>query len=355
MRFLVLSLALWLTPACLFADQAARWVEAEGLAYINGAADHDAARRRALGEALISAALAGGAQLQGHSSLHNSRLVSDVAILRATGRVLRHDILRAQIDGGHWRVRVKALVGPATPKSCGGSRRLNLDATPPRIRVDPNAGAWAQPVAQQLARDVIAAIRQHRAVTLETVAARPTRRVAAALDYNALTRGEILTSVGNERLDIAIEVRGRGPQAALALVLSVTDARGRATRKTLTRKAAARADGLLALATGQRRPRAERALVNGLLRGTTQFFDTLACQALETRIATTKGGLSVDIGRRQGLTRSHLAFIDDPHASFGLLEIVKVSNNTATLRPLDPTRAAQSFAGQRVYFVELGH
>ncbi|MCH2076586.1 MAG: flagellar assembly protein T N-terminal domain-containing protein [Rhodobacteraceae bacterium] len=354
MRALILSLVIWLLPLALLADQSARWVESEGLAYINNGADRDAARQRALGEALISAALAGGASLQGHSVLHNARLVSDVAVLRATGRVLRHDIIAAHVESGHWRVRVRALVGPATPQSCGGKRRLNIDATPPRIQINPNAGAWAQPVAQQLARDVMSTVARHPAVTLETVAPRPRRRVAATLDYTTLTRGEITKRPGNEQLELSIEVRGQGPRAQLTMTLAVTGAEGRVTRTTLTRTAAARADGLFALATGQRRPKAERELVAGLLRGVETFFDTLVCKPPETRIEARGSALTVGIGRRQGLTRTSLAFIDDPRSSFGLLEVVELTNTSARLRPLDPTRASQSFVGRRVYFVETG-
>lgn len=351
-RILLILALLW--PAALAAEGKARWVEAEGLARIHSNADSDAARRRALGEALISAALAGGASLQGHSFLQNTRLVSDVAILRATGRILRYEALTARVDQGHWRVRVRALVGPARAQSCSGTRRLSIDATPPVIRLDPNAGAWAGPVAEQLAVDIYEAIGRHPAVILETVAPRDNRRVAAALDYNTLTRGEVAPLPGNQGLDLAIDVRGFGPTAELTLTLTVREPDGRATRTTFSRTGTARANGLLALATDQRRPFAEVKLRQGLVEGVTDFFDKLACQTPQARIEARGGALHIPMGRRHGLTPTSLAFVDDPSDSFGLLEIVALGDRSATLKPLDPTRAAQGFAGRRIYFVEIG-
>ncbi|MEO0677257.1 MAG: flagellar assembly protein T N-terminal domain-containing protein [Pseudomonadota bacterium] len=352
MRFvLAFILSLALGPLSAAAESTARWIEAEGLAFIQSQSDSDAARQRALGEALISAALGGGAQLDGHSTLHNTRLVSDIAVLRATGQVFRHELLSARVDQGHWRVRVRALVGPAQPLGCSGSRLLTVDAVPPQISVSPQAGAWAVPVAQRLSRDLLASIGELPWVSIESIRSKPTRRVAAGLDYTSLTRGERVTPPGNQTLELALDLRGQGLRTELTLAVTVLDRGGKSIRRIFRRQASARSDGLDALITGQHRPRAEAQLAAGLVQDVRAFFATLACQAPRARIAGRGDTLSVPLGRRHGLTKTSLAFVDDGAASIGLLEIVTLGERTATLKPLDPRASAGSFAGREIYFV----
>ena len=84
------------------------------------------------------------------------------------------------------------------------------------------------------------------------------------------------------------------------------------------------------------------------------MLDGLACEPAQARIVRRGEALSVPLGRRHGLTRASLAFVDDPNDRFGLLEVVELGQADVTLRPLDPTRAVQSFDGLRVYFLEAG-
>src|SRR6056297_884806 len=101
-----------------FAGDATLWIEARGYAYPASAADRDSARRRAIGEALVSAALAGGSSLRGHTVTNKGRITSDLAILRPTGRVLSHRVLSAELVDGRWNVHVAAQVGPMTADTC---------------------------------------------------------------------------------------------------------------------------------------------------------------------------------------------------------------------------------------------
>ena len=111
-------------------------------------------------------------------------------------------------------------------------------------------------------------------------------------------------------------------------------------------------DGLTALATMARRSQAEARLVDGLVEDVRAYVEELACKPPESRVVQQSGGLTVDIGRRNGLSRSSVAFVDDPGDSFALLEVLELGERSARLRPLDPTRSLSSFAGRRVYFLE---
>ena len=69
-------------PLLPHAALAGVWVEVTGSAIIHNAADHDAARRRALADALLAAAFAGGANVQGHSAMSLGRMTSDMLVVR---------------------------------------------------------------------------------------------------------------------------------------------------------------------------------------------------------------------------------------------------------------------------------
>ena len=340
--------------ASVGAGETTLWVEAEGRAYVASAADQDAARRRAIGEALISAALSGGATLRGHTAMDKGRITADLTILRPTGRILTHRVLSAQVQNGEWRVRVAAQVGPMPVGACASRRRLTVSATPPQIRVTPEASAWAEPLAQGVARDLMEVLRAHPDTDLDRIAPVAAAPVSAALDYTALTRGQSLPAPGDHRLSQSITVDRKANRLRLTLDLSVTGPDGSTLARRFQREALVPRGGVVGYVAGQNRSRAEADLTAGLLAEVRAMLDGLACQPAEARLALGADGLSVPLGRRHGVTRASLAFVDDPNDGFGLLEVISLDNHRTVLRPLDPTRAPASFNGLRVYFVEAG-
>lgn len=353
-RALVLVLGLGPVPAAAEAAEAARWVEAQGLAHVASGADRDAARRRAIGEALVSAALAGGASLRGHTVTDKGRITADLSILRPTGRVLSHRVLSADLVDGQWRVRIAAQVGPMPLGECAARRRLTISAAPPVVRVAPEADAWAEPLAMRVAHDLVETLRRHPDADLDTLAPAAGGVVAASFDYAALTRGRARPAAGNHRLRAGIDVAPAGRALRLVLTLRLLAPDGAEIARSFAREAARPSGGLIGLVSGQGRTRAEAELTDGLMADVRAMLDGLACAPAEARIVQRGEALRVPLGRRHGLSRASLAFVDDPQDRFGLLEVIDLGQSEATLRPLDPTRAPQGFDGLRVYFVEAG-
>ncbi|MFD0857554.1 hypothetical protein [Roseovarius aquimarinus] len=350
---LALALSALAVPSGASAGEALR-VEAVGNAYVASAADRDAARRRAIAEALFSAALSGGAALKGHTVMDKGRITADLAILRPTGRILSHELVSARLDGALWTVRVSALVGPAPEEGCGARRRLIVSATPPVIAVAPGAPAWADPLAHRLALDVAALLRGHPGTQLDSVAPVFDAPVAASLDYQALTRGSSVPAPGDHRLAQSIAVEARGKTVHLGMELAFLGPDGRIDRRSFARAARVPGGGTLGYLTGSSRSAAEAALTDGILQEVRAMLDALSCEAPEARIVMSSNGLSVPIGTAHGLTRASLAFVDDAGGNFDILEITQLGARSAALRPLDPTRAPGVYHGRRVYFLEAG-
>ena len=112
--------------------------------------------------------------------------------------------------------------------------------------------------------------------------------------------------------------------------------------------------GLTGMLTTPSRSKVEAALRQDMTRSVNTLLKELTCQPVQARLQMAGGALQAPLGKRHGLTRSALAFVEDRNDGFGLLEITSLTRNEVALRPLDPTRSAASFDGLRVYFVEVG-
>jgi hypothetical protein len=334
-------------------------VQASGQAVIATAGDSDAARRRALGEALVTAALAGGAELVGYTAMSQASITRDLTVLRATGQVLSHRVIEARQDGQTWLIRVEGEVAPLSERHCAGGRTLALSIEAPAVTTAPQAPAWAGALAGQLAHDLVAVASGHPRVDFDGVIAAggSVRPVAAALDYTALTRGVARSGPGAHVLRLSLAIApAQGGAMALGLTadMALTGPDGHVQRRRVeTRTNAPRGEGL-DLLTGRSRGRAERDLAQGVAQALTALLDQAGCEAPSAILAGGAAGLRVDIGQRHGLSRGSLGFVEGAAPGDGLLEITDLAAGHATLRPLDPTANAAGLVGARVRFVDTG-
>lgn len=348
----VLTLLMATAPAR--ATETALRIEAVGNAFVTNAADRDTARVRALSEALVSAAFSGGATLRGHTVLDKARITADLAILRPVGRVLSYNILSAALNNGMWTVRISAVVGPAQTGLCASQRRLTISATPPKITVAPDAPPWSAAVAQTLALDLVETLRRHPSVDLDRIAPARTLQVTESFDYTTLTRGAPRAAAGDHRMGQEIDVRRSNTTLELTLFVTLHAQDGTVLRRELRQSTRIPKGGLTGMLTTPSRSKVEASLRSDMTQSVSALLKELTCQPVQARLHLAGGALQAPLGKRHGLTRSALAFVEDRNDGFGLLEIASLSRDAVTLRPLDPTRSAASFDGRRVYFVEVG-
>ena len=352
-----LALMLLATMAVMAPAQAkdtALRVEAVGQAFVLNASDRDSARIRALSEALVSAAFSGGATLRGHTVLDKGRITADLSILRPVGRVLSYKLKSAALDNGMWTGRISAVVGPAQTGLCAGQRRLTVSATPPRISVAPDAPPWSGAVAKNLALDLVDTLRRHPSVDLDRIAPARTTQVSGSFDYTTLTRGASTPAAGDHRMGQEITVSRSNRTLELTLYVTLHAQDGTVLRRDLRQETLIPKGGLTGMLTTPSRSKVEASLRKDMKRAVTDLVTDLTCQPVQARLKMAGGLLQAPLGKRHGLTRSALAFVEDRNDGFGLLEITSLTRNEVALRPLDPTRSAASFDGLRVYFVEVG-
>jgi hypothetical protein len=347
-----------LVPAAAGAQSAPRgWVEVTGSAHVAAPADRDAARRRALADALLAAALAGGADVRGHSVLSNTRMTSDLLVVRPVGRILAHRVVSETLDAGLWRVRIHAQVGAPAPGACPDRRRLVVTAYPPQVAVSPQAPAWADALGGALGLHLVGAAARHPAVAELARAERlPSGDPARdRTDYRVLTRGGTRPAAGGHGLHIALEIAPAGGDLALTAQLRLDGPAGE--RIAEIHRAAVRLPGpsLLGRAAPLAQPDRE-ALAQSLALGVVPALDTLfaraGCQPVQARMTLVGGALRVAAGRVHGLSRTSLAFTAEGDRTIEMLELVALDDRSATLAPLDPTRPLAAFDGRAVRFLD---
>ena len=335
----------------------ARWVEVMGSASVSGPQDRDAGRRRALADALLAAALAGGALVKGHSVLSMTRMTSDLLVVRPLGRVLAHHVLSEQFDGRLWRLKIRAQVGQPSGGQCSERRRMVVTLYPPRIRVSPNAPAWADALAGELGQRLGDLAQDHPAVAGLARAERlpnddPSRD---RVDYRVLTSGNMRVAAGGHGLqcDITIEPAGRFLHFTLRLRLDgPAGERMEKVHEASVRLPGPSLLGSAAVLLNPDRQQLAATLVSGARPALASLLQDAGCKPVLARMDLVKQKLVLPVGRLHGVGRTHLAFTVDQDASTEMLEIVSLSERSTVVAPLDPARPLVAFAGRPVRFLD---
>jgi hypothetical protein len=333
------------------------WIEVVGSAATTGPADRDAARRRALADALLSAALAGGAMVRGHSVMSNMRLTSDLLVVRPVGSVLAHQVLSEDFDGHLWRIRIRAQVGQPSASTCGDRRQMFVTMYPPRVRVSPSAPAWTAALANDLGFRLAELAEADPAVARLTRANRlpnadPARDRG---NYLVLTSGNVRAGAGGHGLftDIAIEPAGRDLTLSLALRLDgPAGERIEKSHQAAVRLAGVSALGRAAVLAERDRATLTQHLAGGVRPALSALLHEAGCRPVLARLDMSGGKLVVPVGRAHGVKRTNLAFTVDEDASTEMLEVVKLAEHSAMLAPIDPARNVASLAGRPVRFLD---
>lgn len=357
MRILALVLLMALAALPGQAERALS-VTATGVGFVGGPADRDAARRRALADALVAAALQGGASLRGISAQSMGRMIRDLTILRPAARVVSHRVVAETLQGDTWSITIQAVVAPLEARACGQGRTLILTAMRPRTEVRPEAPAFAAALADRLAAEIMDTLHRHPRIALDRVtddrAANAGRVLPAAVDYTALTRGEVRAAPGDHGFGADIRIDLSDGALRLRLTLTVEEPGGTIRTRDIQRTAPLPRGNAVAALAGRTRDRAASDLSRGVAAEVADFLDRLACEAPSARMVWTGQALEIPLGRRHGLTRGSLAVIDDAEQSVDILTISDLGGERATLAPLDPGLAPQSLDGRAVYLLETG-
>ena len=339
-------------------------VQATGFAIQSGAEDAASAKRRAVADALLQAALSGGASVQGHTVVDKSVVTADLLIVRPVGRVVSHRVLSLTQAGGTWTAVIEAVVGAGVSGQCERRRNLRVTVYAPLIRVRPDAPAWSEPLAMEVAKMLVRRLEAHPAIRMVRVTDREMPRISKAreaFDYKTLTRGSTRMGEGEHGFIpvVVMDVGGAGarPELRMDLEMVLIAADSTESRQAIRRSVplpGVSPLGRLAVAIEPDRRQLAARLTEGIEAEMDALLDIETCRPVTANLAVAGGRIEAPVGRDHGLTRGSIAFTADADHSTEMLEVVEIGAKRVVLRPLDPGRSAKAFAGRPVRFVETG-
>ena len=363
--YLLATLLLWAGPLHASKPEM-QTVTATGFAEIRGSGDTGSARRRALADALLSAAQAGGSDVSGYTATSNGTVTGDFALVRTRFRIVKYVVTGEKKSGKTWRVSVRAVLAPPSATLCERRQMLPITAYAPRFQISPQSPAWSVPMAEQVFTGLLDALEAHQSVRLTRATNRNrshsnSEGLGDDFSYAALTTGNVRTVKGDWAFEpeIIVGVAPKGFGKQLTLEIQVKLYRGAASHPSFTKSVQrtvplprASTNSVLTL-TRPNRTKLVGELTEGLEASFAEALDALSCAPIKAKLKVSGSTVSIDVGSRHGLTPGDLAFTKDASGSTTVLEIAKLGKSRTVLRPLDRNLSLRSFAGRPIEFVQV--
>ncbi len=329
------------------------------------------ARLMALEDALYTAALQGGADINGFSIITTDTAIDDHFVVRPASRILDYRIVNEVVEEEHYAVTIEAAVGDLPDTQCQARGHSNVTVYAPTISVAATAPAWTRPFADMAMRDIVKLLNEKPSLNVQ--AATATNLNAAALsrsndafDYIALTSGRIRVSTGDyaiiPQIDIFGEVsRGFGISnyqmtMQLTLHLLAGNTYERLIEHQLTKIIKIEQNSLFRSFDVISRPKRHTILAEmraPLAEFVSSFTSKLLCQPLKSTLDYADGKLTIPLGTHHGVGVNSLAIASGTDTPWQILRVSSATAMTATLAPLNNQRKSEGLAGQVIEFMEL--
>ena len=347
------------------------FVQTTGRAVIMHQDAEQEARLMALEDALYTAALHGGAKINGFSIITTDTAIDDHFVVRPASRILDYRIINEVVEEEHYAVTIEAAVGDLPDAKCQVRGHSNVTVYAPTIRVAATAPAWTRQFADIAMRDVVMLLDEQPSLNVQ--AATRTRLDPAALgrinddfDYTALTTGRIRVVGGDyaiiPQINLFGEVsRGFGVsnyRMTMQLTLRLLAGKGyeQLLEHQMTKIIEIEQNSLIRSLDVISRPKRHAILaeMRAPLAGyVSNFTSKLLCRPLKSTLDYANGKLTIPLGTHHGVGVNSLAVANGIDTPWQILRVSSASAMTATLAPLNNQREPAGLAGQAIEFMEL--
>ena len=347
------------------------FVQTTGRAVIMHQDAEQEARMMALEDALYTAALQGGAEINGFSIITTDTAIDDHFVVRPASRILDYRIVNEVVEEEHYAVTIEAAVGDLPDAQCDARGHSNVTVYAPTIRVAATAQAWTRQFADMAMRDVVMMLDEQPSLNVQV--ATGTRLDPAALarsndtfDYTALTSGRVRVGRGDyaiiPQINLFGEVtRGFGvsnQRMTMQLNLRLLAGEGYETllEHQLTKVIEIEQSSLIRSLDVVSRPKRHailaemRAPIAGYI---SEFATKLLCRPVRSTLNYADGTLTIPLGTHHGVGVNSLAVASGTDTPWQILRVSAAGPMTATLTPLNNQRQTAGLAGQAIEFMEL--
>ena len=347
------------------------FVQTTGRAVIMHQDAEQEARMMALEDALYTAALQGGAEINGFSIITTDTAIDDHFVVRPASRILDYRIVNEVVEEEHYAVTIEAAVGDLPDAQCQARGHSNVTVYAPTIRVAATAPAWTRQFADMAIRDVVIMLDDQPSLNVQV--ATGTKLDPASLarsndefDYTALTSGRVRVSRGDyaiiPQINLFGEVtRGFGvsnQRMTMQLNLRLLAGEGYETllEHQLTKVIEIKQSSLIRSLDVVSRPKRHailaemRAPIAGYI---SEFATKLLCRPVRSTLNYADGTLTIPLGTHHGVGVNSLAVASGTDTPWQILRVSAAGPMTATLTPLNNQRQTAGLAGQAIEFMEL--
>ena len=376
---------LWTTLTAIFMPQAAlsqssagfsseglRLVTVTGRAAIMHEDALDEARDMALEDALYYAALKGGAKIDGFSSVDAETKLNDMIVVRPASQILDYSIINEVQDDTHYAVTVEAVVGDMVASGCQNRPFSHVTLFRPELQIASDLPHWmsqlpaslSQMLAIQLSEQPSLRLRDARKV--ELAAATTPDNPVNQYDYTQLTSGRVVMNNGDFAIHSKILFKSESTSklfskteyVLIEIESSVSDGSGTMPAEYVKDEFKLQLGKHLPLRSltvfsQETREAIKTLVVMAADVHAERIVEKLTCLPMTAQLKIADGRLQVKLGRRQGLSRNHLAFAEGQQTPWTILRVAEARDNSVFLTPLDINRNISDLAGAEVTFLEF--
>ena len=378
-------LIIWTIAAAVFMPQAAlsqsasalsddglRLVTVTGRAAIQHQDALGEARDMALEDALYYAALKGGAKIDGFSSVDAQTNLNDMFVVRPASQILDYSITNEIQDETHYAVTIEAVVGDMATSGCQNRPISHVTLFRPSLYLASDLPHWMSQLPASLSQ--MLAIRLSEQPTLRLRDARTTQFAAAttpenplnAYDYKQLTSGRVMMRAGDFAVETKISFRSESKTelfskteyALVSIESTLSGGTGHSAPHVVTDEFKLQLGKHLPLRSLTVFSQETREAIKSLVVMAAdvhaeKIAETLTCLPMTAQLEMADGKLRAKLGRRQGLSRNHLAVAEGQQTPWTILRVAEANDNAVFLMPLDANRNIGELAGAEVTFLEF--
>jgi hypothetical protein len=365
LSFLVLCI-----PIADAGESGLKLVTATGRAAIISNEQIQETRTRALEDALYSAALLGGAEIDGFSSVQAGTQLDDHFVVRPSSKIIDYDVVSEQFDDLHYSVIIEAAVGELEKADCRNRLSNNVTMFAPVIVVDETIPAWLSHQPSSLVKSLYEELNQKPNIEMINRAASQLKPEELTRDhtynYKALTAGTPKVFDGNFAFATKISIKRTVQKTAfqqnhfadVVVESSIfVDSDFKSIQKVMHQTRVPIRNILptkfMSVLVSPNQTKIIGELLKLMSKHAAELTNAMLCTPLSATMVARDDGLHIQIGTRQGLENNRLAFVTDKSMPWTVLRVVELNMNSAVLKPLNRQRTTVQLNGKTVSFMEF--
>ena len=374
LKFFIL-IALLMFNSALFAQNKSNFkqVEATGRSTLQHE-NIETSRKRALEDALYIAALKGGADINGFSSISSNTIINDQSIVKPTNRVIDFKILSEKQNKEFLSVKIRAVVGDEFSKFNCKNRPLNITLLKGFFRFDSNIPSrlgrytpiWYNQLYEFTSAFPNSNITYHKNKSVEDIIK---SSINSSFDYKSLTNGLpkieagdyvlvpklFLTKINEENnfLNYLLRVTYNIYKGQNLNLLS-----SKSYDLKIKHQYNSKFQFINNISTSNIDD-IDKIVRNHLLMSTNKFLKEINCLPLEGKLTINDNELIVALGKKQGIKPKQIGLVNGIYIknsmmnnSTAIVHVNKIFDNYSTLLPLNDDIKLATMNNLVVKFVE---